>query len=158
MELSARERKFVESVSLGNTYTQAARDAGLELANIHYNALLRREDVREAINQQRLVNQRQLDIKREDVLQGLGEALEVAKLKEDPTAMIAAWREIGKICGFYETRVKIDVRHESEDALIKVIDQLDESQLVELANKELESIGYDDGEGEEVSRAGAKSA
>ena len=34
----------------------------------------------------------------------------MARIKADPIAMIAGWREIGKMCRFYEaTRAKIEV-------------------------------------------------
>lgn len=34
----------------------------------------------------------------------------MAKIKADPLTMIAGWREVGKMCGFYEpTKAKIEV-------------------------------------------------
>ena len=38
---------------------------------------------------------------REIVMEGLKEAIDMARLTSEPTAMIAGWREIGKMCGYY---------------------------------------------------------
>lgn len=141
--LSAIEQKFIESVALGNSYTQAARDAGLEVANVNYVRLLSKPAVQLAIKEQHLLNARALDIKREDVLAGMKEAIDIAKLKEEPMSMIAGWREMAKICGWYETKVQVNVLQASEEKLLEVIDQLDETQLIALANREMETIDGD---------------
>ncbi len=38
---------------------------------------------------------------RAEVLEGFQEAIELARLRADPSAMIAGWREIAKMCGYY---------------------------------------------------------
>lgn len=40
------------------------------------------------------------------MLQGLLEAVVEAKAKRDPSAMVSAWREIGRMLGFYAPDVK----------------------------------------------------
>lgn len=74
-------------------------------------------------------------ITREKVMDGMLEAIEMAKLMAEPSSMIAGWREIGKICGFYapvEHKVKVDVTGNivldklnsmSDAELLKVISQ-----------------------------------
>ena len=52
----------------------------------------------------------ELGVTRQRFLFELQEAAALAKEKRDPAAMIAAWREIGKACGFYQPeRIKVDV-------------------------------------------------
>jgi hypothetical protein len=49
-------------------------------------------------------------ITRKNVLDGLKEAIDMARIIGDPGVMIAGWREVGKMCGFYEAvKVKVDV-------------------------------------------------
>lgn len=51
-----------------------------------------------------------LGVTRQQMLDKLQEAAALAKAKCEPMAMVAAWREIGKVCGFYQTeRVKVEV-------------------------------------------------
>ncbi|MEO8740144.1 MAG: hypothetical protein ABI537_10630 [Casimicrobiaceae bacterium] len=46
-------------------------------------------------------------VTRDDVMQGLQEAIDLARLKSDPAAMIAGWRGVGKMCGFYAPERKV---------------------------------------------------
>lgn len=47
---------------------------------------------------------------RKRVMDGLLDAAEMAKLMAEPSSMVAAWREIGKMCGYYEpVKLKVDV-------------------------------------------------
>jgi phage terminase small subunit len=43
---------------------------------------------------------------RETVIRELRAAVEVARTKGDASAMIAGWREIGRMLGFYEPEVR----------------------------------------------------
>lgn len=49
-------------------------------------------------------------ITKKEVLDGFLEAIEMAKTKADPLVMVSGWREIGKMCGFYEpTKSKLEI-------------------------------------------------
>lgn len=67
---------------------------------------------------------------RKRVMDMLQEAYDCAKLVNEPSSMVAAAREIGKMCGYYEPEVKI-IRHEGA----KLIDQLNN-----LSDAELEKL------------------
>jgi D-alanyl-D-alanine dipeptidase len=71
-------------------------------------------------------------ITKEDVLDGLREAANMAQTMADPQAMVRAWSEIGKMLGHYAPEVKKVVHgldQESRDA----IRRLDDSELHKLA-------------------------
>ena len=73
-------------------------------------------------------------ITREDVLQGMKEAAEMAKTMADPQAMVRAWSELGKLLGFYAPEVK------------KVLHGLDTEQMREalraLPDHELQKLAH----------------
>jgi hypothetical protein len=51
-------------------------------------------------------------VTRADVLHGFEEAIDVARSRSNPAAMVAGWREIAKMCGYYaperkEVRVNV---------------------------------------------------
>jgi len=70
-----------------------------------------------------------------DVIEGLRVAIDQAKILADPMSQIAGWREIGKMCGFYEPEKKIievsdkskrkfaDIQRMSDEELMKVLDE-----------------------------------
>jgi hypothetical protein len=43
---------------------------------------------------------------RQKVIDGLKEAIDIARTMSDPQTMVAAWREIARICGYYAPEVK----------------------------------------------------
>jgi len=40
-------------------------------------------------------------VTRADVLQGFEDAIDLARSRANPAAMVAGWREIARICGYY---------------------------------------------------------
>lgn len=75
-------------------------------------------------------------ITRKNVLDGLKEAIDMARIQGEPGIMIAGWKEIGKMCGFYEA-VKVKVDLTSGGAKIStVIRTLSDDDLLRLAGGE----------------------
>jgi len=69
---------------------------------------------------------------REKLMGKLEEAMDMAQLMADPTAMGAACREIGKICGYYETKkIEINVNHRGQIALER-LSTLSNDELIKL--------------------------
>ncbi len=67
------------------------------------------------------------------VMDGFLEAIEMAKLRSDPLSMIAGWREIARMCGYYEpTRHKIEVSVNGQ-VVIDRLKVLPEHELLALA-------------------------
>jgi hypothetical protein len=74
----------------------------------------------------------ELGISRQRFLFELQEAAALAKSKGDPAAMVAAWREIGKACGFYTIqpiRVDLNVKGQVE---MRRLNQMTDAQLLAL--------------------------
>ena len=72
---------------------------------------------------------------REIVMEGLKEAIDMARLTSEPTAMIAGWREIGKICGYYapvEHRVKVDV---SGNIVLDRMNSMSDAELLKIISQ-----------------------
>lgn len=73
-----------------------------------------------------------LSLRREDVLNGLLEAVEQARVQSNPAGMIAGLRELAKMLGFYavETkRVELDVAGRVE---LSRMNSLSDAELVRL--------------------------
>ena len=106
--LTEAEWDFVRFYAVeGMTASAAAKLAGLEAKQGQ--TLLRREDIRTQIQAAFDENAKRLDVGRDDVLRGMKEAIDMAKIIGDPTAMIRGWSEVGKITGLYNHTQKISV-------------------------------------------------
>lgn len=109
--LTAQQKEFVKNYGHhGMTALAAARAAGYKDARNQSEDLLKMSKIQLAIARERKRNADVSDMTRKKVIDGFVEAIDLARLKADPLAMISGWREVGKMCGFYEpTRTKVEV-------------------------------------------------
>lgn len=106
--LTEAEMDFVRFYAIeGMTASAAAKLAGMEAAQ--GKKLLLREDIRVKVQEAFDENAQRLDVGRDDVLRGMKDAIDMARIIGDPTAMIRGWSEIGKITGLYNHTQKISV-------------------------------------------------
>ena len=73
-------------------------------------------------------------ITKEMVIEMLREAADLAKLQADPTGIVQAAREMGKMLGFYAPEVKKITRDMNKQDLQKLLTELTEDELLRLAN------------------------
>lgn len=81
---------------------------------------------------------------RQRVMDMLKEAYDMAKITSEPSTMVAAAREIGKMCGYYEPDVKININIGAK--LTEKLTTMSDEQLIKLIEEE----GGDILEGESV--------
>jgi len=112
--MNARQARFVQEYLVDRNGTGAAIRAGYSqrtAASIAHE-LLRKPEVADAVRQGEAQIAADVQLAREDVLQGLLEAVAMARVQGDPAAQIAGWREIGKMLGYYvPERTQIELRH-----------------------------------------------
>jgi hypothetical protein len=98
------QETYAEGVLDGKSKSQAARDAGTTPAAVErFNTSAA---VQAHLAQQRAAIQDATMLKRVDILDGILEAIERAKLMAEPATEIKGWVEISKILGFQEPEVK----------------------------------------------------
>lgn len=123
----------MEAYSLGMSVVQAGKAAGL--ANPY--DTMKAPRVREAIAAAHKRNQEIADIRRSDVIEGLKEAIDMARVLEDPISMIAGWREIAKVCGHYEPKkAEVTVSFSGQIA-IQRLQQLPDDELLKVLEAEV---------------------
>lgn len=76
------------------------------------------------------------NMSRQQVMKGILEAIDMAKDQRQPNSMITGWKEIGRMCGFYEPErreitVSVDGKQMLED--LKTVSR---EKLLELANQQ----------------------
>ena len=130
--LSPKQQHFVDAYSLDRNASRAARAAGYSKvsAKVIASRLLTKVNILDALADKEKLMQRDLDMTRDRVINELREAVEAAKLQNDPGAMVAGLREIGRMCGYYAPERKV----------ITVGDTAESAQLRSLSDEELTRI------------------
>lgn len=106
--LSQKQHRFVAEYLVDGNGTRAAIAAGYRPvgARVQASRMLRLPNVREALEARQHADAERLSIEREDAIQGFRQAIDQAKAMGNPAAMIAGWREIGRLMGFYAPEVR----------------------------------------------------
>ena len=130
--LTDKQRAFALARAAGESVPNAMAQAGYNEQPSYGYRLDKMPNVRALIRQEQAKYAEVADINRRKVIDMHMEAFEMAKLMAEPASMVSAAREIGKICGHYETKVSVNisgsVQHEihryeqmSDEELIKFL-------------------------------------
>lgn len=144
--LTEQQRIFVERIIKGQSPTAAARAAGYSIPEKQGYAVIKAPKVAEAIKYLHKKHEKAGDISRKKVMDGLLEAIEMAKLQADAGNMISGWREIGRMCGYYapETK-KIDINITAKRVIDKLETLSDEelAEMIEQSSQVIEADAYE---------------
>lgn len=145
--LTEQQRVFAEQIVKGKPPQTAARIAGYANPEAQGYQIAKSPKVAEAIKYMYRKHEQAAQMTRKKVMDGMIEAIDMARLQADSGNMIAGWREIGKMCGYYAPEVKkIDINITakrvidkmetlSDDDLMKMIE--DSSQIIEAEATEI---------------------
>ena len=131
--LSEQRVKFVEARASGLTAKDSMAVAGMKPHDGTANALEKHPAVKELLKAEQRKNAYMLGLTREQVLQGMMDAIDQAKLLSDPLTQIAGWREVAKICGFYAPEVKKVELSGSGKQVIDRLRSLSDEELLQIA-------------------------
>lgn len=148
-----RIRSLVSHIADGKSIVDAAKAAGLPFAPsekpgdcVVARQTLERPYVQDMIAEERAGTARDHKITRKMVIEGLKEAIDMSRTLAEPAIMVAGWREIGKMCGFYEAvKVKVDVTSGGVSLSQKIMNMTD-ADLLRLACGEVPEDDIIDGE------------
>lgn len=106
--LTGPQRVFVDAFLGGMTATAAARAAGYSDPDAQAYRIMKSPAVSRAIAAGRAATAERVKVTRDDVLQGF---LDAARAAGNATELVMAWRELGKMQGYYmpeEKKITID--------------------------------------------------
>lgn len=107
--LTGQQKLFVQYWAEGDSIPNAYQRAGYSIQDISYAYRMQKmPNILKHYNAVKAQWQEAAQLTRVDVINGLKEAIEMARLMSEPATMVSGWREIGKLCGFYEPK-KVDV-------------------------------------------------
>lgn len=134
--MSPRQRAYVEGIAReGKSKLRAAHDAGYSTPRTAIQRLETSTAVQKALVSERKAHEEALDMTRKRVVDGLMEAVDMARVKADPLSMVAGWREVAKICGYYEpVKHKVEVSVNGQ-VLLHQITSMSDEDLLKLADE-----------------------
>lgn len=158
--LTEKQKLFVKHWAQGESMRSAAIKAGYSEGgmSIVYR-MVEMPNVLALYEREKKLYEEASQMTRKKVMDGLLEAINMAKIMSEPASMVSGWREIGKMCGYYapvEKKVKISVQgrivHDrlnrlSDAELLKLIQEGASSEGLDVTPNEM--IGYEDEDDEE---------
>lgn len=135
--LTPTQKLFIKFMGEGDNQTNAAIRAGIKPSSASAVATqYRKHDIiNRLIDAERAKYAEAAQMTREKVMDGMLESIEMAKLMSEPSSMIAGWREIGKICGFYapvEHKVKVDV---TGNIVLDKLNSMSDAELLKIISQ-----------------------
>lgn len=133
--LSIMQKKYVAARIAGLNMTQAAQSAGYKDPACQGNQIEHKPYIKAELERQYKKHERLSDMSKKKVMDGMLEAIEQAKLMADPSAQISGWREIARMCGYYEPqRLKVEVSV-SAKRMLSQYEALSDDELLKLADQ-----------------------
>lgn len=149
--LTNKQRLFVDFVLRGMSQTLAAREAGYATPRVDGSQLMRNPKILEALRHLQYKYEKASNMTRKKVMDGMLEAIEMAKLQSEPAVMVAGWREIGRMCGYYAAEKKVIDINVTAKRAIDQMETLSDAELLKMIETDSEAI---EGEFTEVLNGG----
>jgi len=140
MSLTEKQRIFVDSIMRGQTQTMAARSAGFSNIHVEANRLMKMPKIHESLQHLQRKYEKASQMTRKKVMNGLIEAIDMAKLQAEPATMVNGWREIGRMCGYYAAERKIIDINITAKRAVDQLETLSDAELLEMIEKDSELI------------------
>jgi len=94
---------------------------------------MREPEVQAAVRENERAVEAKISMSRDKVVQGLLDAIAIAEVESNPHALIAGWREIAKMLGYYTPECQVmDVTLDIA-RVIRRFEQMSDEELVKLA-------------------------
>lgn len=137
--LTDMQTSYVENRAFGLNKQDSAVAAGYAKSSAPSTAtqLEQLPAISEALAAERAKNARYAGVTRQEVIDGMKEAIAQAQMLAEPMAQIAGWREIAKICGLYAPEVKEFRLSGPQEAKVKEMQSLTDEELLKLAESEI---------------------
>ena len=130
--LTPRQAAFVPEFLASGNATASAIKAGFSVkgASVAGTRMLRNASVQMALKERQAADAARLFIERENVLNGLLEAVDMAREQRNPMGMIRGYVELGKMLGFYAVETKrLEVNIEGQ-ASMNHLERLSDAELL----------------------------
>lgn len=130
--LTPKMRDFVRFWAEGESISSAAVRAGYSDGGSMAYKLARDPAILKIYNAEKAAYEEAAQMTRKKVMDMLIESYEYAKIVSEPSSMVAAAREIGKMCGYYEPIKKTLNINVNGTGIFGRLDKMSDAQLLEM--------------------------
>lgn len=142
--LTEKQKLFVKEWAKGETIATASHRAGYADGGAMGYRMSRDPAILKLYNFEKAMYAESCQMTRKKVMEGLLEGVEMAKLMSEPASVIAGWREVGKMCGFYEpVKRTIDVNVRG-NVVVKHLEALNDADLLKIVRGEIEDVEFNE--------------
>lgn len=128
--LTDKAKLFVKHWAQGESIQTAAIKAGYGDGATYAYQLVHFPQVKALYAEEKRLYEEAAQMTRKKVMDMLVEAYDMAKLTSEPSSMVSAAREIGKMCGYYEP-TKIKIEHSLTEGVARM-ERLSDAELMEM--------------------------
>jgi len=133
-KLNRKQEGYVQNVARGLPREQSAIMAGYAPTENSTPQVHESTAVQIRLAEIRAETAANKNVTKEEVIQMLLDAAGYAKLLGDPMGLVAAAREIGKMCGFYAPEIKKVLHGLDKNQMKKALQEMNDEELFRLAN------------------------
>lgn len=135
--LTEMQKAFVKHWAQGESIATASHRAGYADGSVYAYRMVRMPNILALYAEEKRLYEEAAGMTRKKVMDGLLDGVEMAKLAGEPASMIAGWREIGKMCGYYEpVRRTIDI-NVNGNAVLDRLNRLSDAELLKLITEDI---------------------
>lgn len=147
--LTEKQRLFVKEWASGETILSAAHRAGYSDGGTMAYKMAKDPAVLKLYNEEKRLYQEASQITRKNVIDGMLEGIEMAKLLGEPATIIGGWREVGKMLGYYVEQKKTVNINVQGDVTMKHLNQMGDEDLLKLIKGEVTDVAFTELAGDE---------
>ena len=132
---TAKQRRFIDEYLVDGNGARSAAAAGYGRAGaaVAAHRLLSNANVRRTLQSRQSIDAARLGIDRQQLVTGLLEAVKMGRQRGEPTVMISALREIGRLMGFYSpTEIQDLLSQGRKLQLVQKMNALSDAELLAL--------------------------
>lgn len=138
--LTDQQKLFCEQIMKGKSPGVAARIAGYVQPESQGYQIVKSPKVQAAIQYMHKKHEAAAQMTRKKVMDGFLEAIDMARMQADSSTMVAGWREIGRMCGYYAPEVKkIDISITAKRVIDK-LETLSDDDLLQMVEENAKII------------------
>lgn len=138
--LTQMQKDFVREWAKGESILSASTRAGYHDSGTYAYRMVRMPNILRLYNEEKAKYEEAAGMTRKKVMDGLMEGIEMAKLLGEPASVISGWREVGKMCGYYEpVRRKLDITVNG-NVVMERMNRLSDAELLKMIEEGVNEV------------------
>lgn len=138
--LTQMQKDFVREWAKGESILSASARAGYHDSGTYAYRMVRMPNILRLYNEEKAKYEEAAGMTRKKVMDGLMEGIEMAKLLGEPASVISGWREVGKMCGYYEpVRRKLDITVNG-NVVMERMNRLSDAELLKMIEEGVNEV------------------